>query len=95
MLRELEELRAELSVLRKEKSIMLEQVGSLQAENTALAARVGKMGLQEIKEEVGKGGRSRSSSLKGLARAATYRSSSSSGEKENLASPPSMKSNGS
>lgn len=81
LLRELEELKAEVSVLRKERQIMLEQVGALQAENTALAAKVGRMGLMEVKDEVGKTGRSRASSLKGLARTPSFRTSGS-GEKD-------------
>jgi hypothetical protein len=74
MLRELEEMKAEVGVLRKEKQIMLEQVGALQAENTALAAMVGKMGLKEVKDEVGRAGRVRASSMKGIARLSSYRS---------------------
>ncbi|KAH8663500.1 hypothetical protein BGZ60DRAFT_470956 [Tricladium varicosporioides] len=57
LLRELEELKAEVGVLRKEKDILRGQVGELQAENTTLAAKVGRLGLQgeevlrEVREE--------------------------------------------
>lgn len=85
--RELEEAKAELDVLRKEKEILRAQVGDLQAENTALAARVGRLGLQgeevlrDVRAEVGRRGRMRASSLKGLSRTASFRSSGS-GERE-------------
>lgn len=82
LVRELEELRAEVGVLRKERMIMLEQVGALQAENTALATRVGRVGLLEVRDEVGKADRARASSLKGLARPSSLRSSTSSLEKD-------------
>ena len=87
LLRELEEVKAEVGVLRKEKEILRSQVGDLQAENTALAARVGRFGMQgeevlrEVRDEVVKGGRLRASSLKGLTRATSFRSSAS-GEKD-------------
>ena len=85
LMRELEETRAEISVLRKERSIMLQQVGELQAENTALAAKVGRMGLLEVKDEVGRTGRVRATSLKGLKRASSYRTTGSQEkDKENL-----------
>lgn len=85
LLREVEEIRAEVSVLRKEKSIMLEQIGALQAENTALAARVGRMGLLEVRDEVGKTRRARASSMKGLTRASSYRTTGSQEkDKENV-----------
>ena len=69
--REKEELKAELDVVKKERDILQGQVGELQRENTALAARMGKvdngMGLlKEVRSYMlrgGKGGRSRSSSL--------------------------------
>lgn len=83
MARELEEIRAEVGVLRKEKEILRAQVGDLQAENTALAVRVGRLGIQgeevlrEVKEEVGKSGRTRTNSLKGLGRTGSFRSSTS------------------
>jgi hypothetical protein len=86
LLRELEEAKAELSILRKEKEILRSQVGDLQAENTSLAARVGRLGpqgeevLRDVRAEVGRTGRLRASSLKGITRAPSYRSTSS-GEK--------------
>jgi hypothetical protein len=87
LLRELEELRAEVGVLRKEKDILRGQVGDLQAENTALAAKIGKLGsqgeqvLMDVRAEVGRTGRLRASSLKGLSRTTSYRSGGN-GEKE-------------
>ena len=99
LLRELEELRAEVGVLRKEKDILRGQVGDLQAENTALAAKIGKLGTQgeqvllDVRAEVGRTGRLRASSLKGLQRTSSFRSGGSSGsgekEKENVPSAPS------
>jgi hypothetical protein len=76
-LRELEETKAEVRVLRKEKEILRGQVGDLQAENTALVAKIGKLGggdevLKSIREDVGKGGRLRASSLKGLSRTGSF-----------------------
>jgi len=59
----------------------------LQAENTALAAKVGKLGIQgeevlkEVRAEVSKGGRLRASSLRSLSRTTSFKSGSS-GEKE-------------
>merc|ERR1711964_333027 len=93
MLRELEEVKAELSILRKEKEILRGQVGDLQAENTALAVKVGRLGpqgeevLRDVRAEAGRTGRLRASSLKGITRAPSYRSTSS-GEKatENIVS---------
>ncbi|KAE8448129.1 hypothetical protein EG329_009733 [Mollisiaceae sp. DMI_Dod_QoI] len=94
LLRELEELKAEVGVLRKEKEILRSQVGDLQAENTALAARVGKLGaqgeevLKDVRAEVGRTGRLRASSLKALAvRPSNFiRSSTSLDKEENVAS---------
>jgi hypothetical protein len=85
--RELEEARAEVGVLRKEKEILRSQVGDLQAENTVLAARIGKLGggeevLKSLREEVGKGGRMRASSLKGLQRVGSFKSTTSMGSPE-------------
>merc|ERR1712230_228296 len=86
LLRELEEVKAELSILRKEKEILRGQVGDLQAENTALAVKVGRLGpqgeevLRDVRAEAGRTGRLRASSLKGITRAPSYRSTSS-GEK--------------
>jgi hypothetical protein len=88
LLRELEEVKADNEVLRKEKEILRGQVGDLQAENTALAAKVGKLGAQgeqvlnEVRLEVGKGGRMRARSLKGLARVPSVRTPGSSGSDE-------------
>ena len=73
--------------MRKEKEILRNQVGDLQAENTALAARVGRLGLQgeevlrDVRDEVVRGGRLRASSLKGLRRTTSFKSSGS-GEKD-------------
>ena len=71
LMREKEEVRAELEVVKKEREILKGQVGELQRENTALAARLGKVEngkglLKEVREEMlagGKAMRSRSSSL--------------------------------
>lgn len=71
LLREKDEVKAELDVLKKERDILRGQVGELQRENTALAARLGKVDngkglLKEVRDELlggGKGGRSRSGSL--------------------------------
>lgn len=84
LLRELEETRAERNVLRKEKDILRLQVGELQAENTAFAVRIGRMGtqgediLREVRQEVGKSGRLRASSLKEREKTSSLRSSGSS-----------------
>jgi len=85
--RELEEARAQNSVLKKETEILRGQVGNLQAENTALAARIGKLGggeeaLKSLREEVGKTGRVRASSMKGLTRVGSFKSASSVGSPE-------------
>jgi hypothetical protein len=72
MTRELEELKAERDVLKKERDLLRLSVGELQAENTAMAARLGKLGsagqdvLKDVREEVSGKGRSRASSIKGL-----------------------------
>jgi len=64
VMRELEEVKAEALVLRKEKEIMKGQVAELQAENTALAVKMGRMGmagedlLKSFKEERGRAGSS-------------------------------------
>lgn len=69
LVREKEEVKAELDVLKKEREILKTQVGELQKENTALAAQLGKASngrdlLKEVREEIGgKGWRSRSSSM--------------------------------
>jgi Protein of unknown function (DUF3074) len=66
---ERDEMKAELTLLRKEREILITQVGELQAENTALTARLGKLGggdmVAELKQEVGRGGRLRARSLGG------------------------------
>ena len=91
LLRELEEVKAEVSVLRKEKEILRGQVGDLQAENTMLAARVGRLGvpgeevLREVRMEVKQGGRLRASSLKnGATRPGSFRSMTSAGTGEGV-----------
>lgn len=66
--REKDEVKQALEVVSKERDILREQVGALQKENTALVARIGKLGegrdmLREVQDEV-VGARSRSSSLK-------------------------------
>ncbi|KUJ20937.1 uncharacterized protein LY89DRAFT_681569 [Mollisia scopiformis] len=102
MLRELEELKAEVGVLRKEKEILRGQVGDLQAENTALAARVGRLGIQgeevlkDVRAEVNRTGRSRASSLKAMAiRPSNFVRSSTSLDKEENAVPAVETGNGS
>ncbi|KAG9232528.1 hypothetical protein BJ875DRAFT_466574 [Amylocarpus encephaloides] len=76
--RELEEVKAEVELLRKEKEILRLQVGDLQAENTALATKVGKLGLQgeEVLREIRKEnlGRLRASSFAKLVGAPSFRS---------------------
>lgn len=70
MQRELEEAKAEVALLRKEKEILRGQVGDLQAENTALAARIGRLGpqgeevLHDARLEVGRSSRTRAGSLR-------------------------------
>lgn len=98
LLRELEELKAEVGVLRKEKEIFRSQVADLQAENTALAARVGKLGLQgeevlkDVRAEINRTGRARASSLKAMAvRPSQFARSNTSLAKEENASPPSSR----
>ncbi|KAG9246394.1 hypothetical protein BJ878DRAFT_289365 [Calycina marina] len=95
--RELEEVRAEAEVLKNEKGILQSQVAELQAENTALAARVERLGpqgesmLKEAREEVAKGGRLRSSSLKsfGHARSTSIKIGSSCDKSPEVVPPPS------
>lgn len=67
--REKEEFKQLLAVVSKERDILKEQVGALQRENTALVAKMGKMGegqdlLREVKSEMLGGVRSRSGSLR-------------------------------
>lgn len=72
MTRELEEAKAERDLLRKERELLRVQVGELQAENTMLAARLGKLGeagekvLKDVRDGVSTAGRSRTSSIKGM-----------------------------
>lgn len=86
--RELEEMRGEVGVLKREREILRGQVGDLQRENTALAVRVGRLGavgeevLRDVRQETGKGARSRASSLKGLTREPSFRSGGSGGSAE-------------
>jgi chemotaxis protein histidine kinase CheA len=67
--RELAEMKAERDILRVERDLLRKSMGELQAENTALAARLGKLGptgeqvLKEVKDDVSSGGRLRASSL--------------------------------
>ncbi|KAH8595850.1 hypothetical protein B0O99DRAFT_511145 [Bisporella sp. PMI_857] len=96
IVRERDELKAEVELLRKEKGILRGQVGDLQAENTALAAKLGRLGtqgellLKEVRDQVGKSGRTRANSLKGMGimpgRPSSIRNGSSSSEKERGAS---------
>lgn len=73
LLRERDEVRLELDVVRKERDILGAQVRDLQRENTALVARIGKLGgegkdlvrLVKMEDEAGGGGRSRSGSGSG------------------------------
>ena len=67
--RERDEARQELDVLKQERAILLDQIGTLQKENTSLVARLGKVGegrsvLKEVQAEIVGGSRSRSSSLR-------------------------------
>jgi hypothetical protein len=72
MSRELEEIKAERDILKVERDLLRKAMADLQAENTALAARVGKLGaageavLRDVREEISSGGRLRAVSLKGL-----------------------------
>ncbi|KAF7879603.1 hypothetical protein EAF04_000798 [Stromatinia cepivora] len=72
-------LRAEIEVLRREKQVLRDQVGSVQRENTLLVGRLGKLGipgeemLREVREELGGG-----LSLKGRARGSSMGSASGS-----------------
>ena len=107
LLRQVEELKAENLLLKKEKDLLRSSIGELQAENTALAAKMGRLGergeevLREARVEAGRGGRLRASSLKGLGgsghqRQGSFRSSEGSvsreREKENLLTVPPAKS---
>jgi hypothetical protein len=81
ILRELEEVKAERDLLRKEREILRVQVGELQAQNTAMAARVGRLGipgeemLKEVRSEVSGEGRLRANSIKKMLTPSGSRSS--------------------
>ena len=81
MSRELEEVKAERDILKVERDLLRKTMADLQAENTALAARVGKLGaageavLRDVREEISSGGRLRAASLKGLGTANSKASS--------------------
>ncbi|KAI9785168.1 MAG: hypothetical protein M1839_000806 [Geoglossum umbratile] len=81
---ERDEMKAELNLLRKEREILITQVGELQAENTALTARLGKLGggdlVAELKQEVGRAGRLRARSLGGGSNGGLTRKASSRGQ---------------
>lgn len=69
LIREKEELKQQLDVVCQERDILKEQVGALQRENTALVAKIGKLGdgqhlLKDIKTELSGEPRSRSGSLR-------------------------------
>lgn len=72
MSRELEEAKAERDILKVERDLLRKAMADLQAENTALAARVGKLGatgeavLRDVREEISSGGRLRAASVRGL-----------------------------
>lgn len=72
MSRELEEVKAERDILKVERDLLRKAMADLQAENTALTARVGKLGatgeavLRDVKEKISSGGRLRAASLKSL-----------------------------
>lgn len=84
LLKELDEIKAEVIVLRKEREILRGQVGDLQAENTMLAAKIGRLAphgenvLHEIRAAVGQSGKTRADSPKVHARTSSYRSTGSS-----------------
>lgn len=69
LMREKEELKQQLEVVFQERDILQTQVGALQRENTALVAKIGKMGdgqhlLKDVRTELFEGPRSRSGSLR-------------------------------
>lgn len=69
LVREKEELKQQLDVVCQERDILREQVGALQRENTALVAKMGKLGegqhlLKDIRTELSGESRSRSGSLR-------------------------------
>lgn len=78
--REKEQYRQQLEVVSRERDLLKEQVGALQKENTALVAKIGKMGggpdlLRDVRSELS--GRNRSGSLRKMRSVATGGSSSS------------------
>ncbi|EKD13648.1 uncharacterized protein L3040_004141 [Drepanopeziza brunnea f. sp. 'multigermtubi'] len=83
LLRELEEIKAEAAFLRKERDILKGQVGDLQAENTTLVAKIGKLGpqgedaLKDMRGEFRRRSTARASSFKGPIRSSTFRSAES------------------
>jgi hypothetical protein len=64
---ERDEMKSELALLKKEREILITQVGELQAENTVLTAKLGKLGggnlVAELRHEAGRAGRLRARSL--------------------------------
>lgn len=78
--REKEQYRQQLEVVSRERDLLKEQVGALQKENTALVAKMGKIGggpdlLRDVRSELS--GRNRSGSLRKMRSVATGGSSSS------------------
>lgn len=91
MLLELETLRADVAKLTKERQEFQTLIGELQAENTVLAAKLGRLALggddivKEIREQVAKSGRQRAGSLKSLAKTGgSFKSSNSGEQRESL-----------
>ena len=69
LVREKEELRQELEVIKKERDIFRDQAGELQKLNTSIIAHLGKLSegrsvLKEVQAEIANGSRSRSSSIR-------------------------------
>ena len=66
--RERDEFRSQADLLRKENELLRDQVETLQRENTALAGRVGKLGgadaLKSVQDEIAKGSRIRTGTMK-------------------------------
>ncbi len=80
--REKEQYRQQLEVVSKERDFLKEQVGALQRENTALVAKIGKIGegpgiLRDLRTELSGGLRNRSGSLRKANVAANHSSSNS------------------
>ncbi|APA10169.1 hypothetical protein SS1G_07409 [Sclerotinia sclerotiorum 1980 UF-70] len=84
-------LRAEIEVLKREKQVLRDQVGSVQRENTLLVGRLGRLGvpgeemLREVREELSGGlspkGRVRGSSMGSASGSGSQRSGISGGAK--------------